>query len=673
MTKKTTKLPSIPFFACLLIAIIIGLLYFKILYHYDNKYTWPHPPSKMGITTVNLTDDKAFPLFYLVDDWEYYDGKLLTPEQISSAIPDEYLYIGKYGGFDRGNPDKSPYGCATYRLTIFTDDALRRYALEVPRIYSQWKLYINGELEADHLNLPGTGTVVFSAQGMIEIIFAVSDDKSLYSGLTYPPAFGTPGAVGKILTQRLLIHAAGVVFTLLLAFICSLITFAGHNTRQFRKFILLCLCVSGSISYPLTETLQMTWDGWLVIERFCYYTTFLIIMLLQADICKIRRRVVLPVVAASVLVLSSVLLQPLIAVDRAAVKYLYSDFLSAYKWLTASWLIITSLWAISRNIYGSKTLMVTSVLFSCALCMDRLYPLFEPVRSGWPVETFSFIYLLAIGLIICQNTVSIYQKETALEAALQSAAMKEQALVEANQLKSQFLSNISHELKIPLTVVSGYAQLASAELTDTNVAIPELQDHMRRIIRESDRMEQMVLQLLDITKIETDRFSLDIEPASIEELIQQAADIHFPLLNDHHNVLLLEIQPNMPPILCDGTRILQVLINLLSNACRHTTEGTITIRAAAANEQMTVSVTDTGEGIPAENLPGLFERYLRGGASKNGTVKGTGLGLYICKIIIEAHNGSISVFSIPDSGTEFRFTLPVDLTAAMEVMKQNEQ
>lgn len=685
MAEKNGIIRKVPFFIWLLAAIIIALLYFRMIYCYDNKYTRPTHHSSMGITTVDMAHYQTEPFFYLIDDWEYYDGKLLSPGEISRHTPDEYLFIGKYAGFDRGNPDKSPYGSATYRMTVFTDGILRQYALELPEIYSEWKIYINGESAAGHLNWPGREFLVFSARDRIEIIVNVSDDSHLYSGFTSPPAFGSPDRVGRILNQRLLYHCAGVIFALLLAALCLLIGFGSHYARPFRKFLLLCLFIAGSTSYPMLHSLQLNWDGWGIMERFCYYGSFLMIILLHAGICRLPRKITFPAIGASVLILASVVIQPFVTIERAAQYYLYSDILAVYKWLTALWLVGTSLAAAAKQISGSRYLMITSVLFPCALITDQLYPLFEPIRSGWPVETAGFVSLLTIGLILCRNTIAIYQKGVALETALELADLKEKALHETNLLKSQFLSNVSHELKLPLTVISGYAQLSDAELKDSaslaaedglsasDVDTDELRDYMHRIIREADRMEQMVLQLLDITKIESDRFSLEIEPVSVEELIRQVADIHFSILNDQHNNLVLDIQQNMPPILCDGTRISQVLLNLLSNSCRHTSEGLITVHAAVNDDRMMITVADTGEGIPGELIPGLFMRYPHKDENQTGRAAGTGLGLYICKIITDAHHGSISVSSTPGRGTTFCVSLPIDPAIVKEMVHQYEE
>lgn len=123
--------------AILLSVLLLNLLVFGLCGRYDNKYTAPRYAAKLGAAWVEPEGLNTSPL-YLTDGWAYYEGKLLTPEEINQETLDGYVYIGQYSGFDQGDPKKSPYGQATYRLTVFTDSLTRDYALEIPQIYSDY-------------------------------------------------------------------------------------------------------------------------------------------------------------------------------------------------------------------------------------------------------------------------------------------------------------------------------------------------------------------------------------------------------------------------------------------------------------------------------------------------------------------------------------------------------
>jgi signal transduction histidine kinase len=175
-------------------------------------------------------------------------------------------------------------------------------------------------------------------------------------------------------------------------------------------------------------------------------------------------------------------------------------------------------------------------------------------------------------------------------------------------------------------------------------------------------MALMVEQILDAARIDEGRFSFDIRESSVEEMIQTTINSYYPMLKRNDNRLVLELSDDMPRVLADSHRISQVLVNLLRNAVRHTKRGTITISAAPWGNFVKVDVSDTGSGIASERLPVIFERFKShdsGRAENAGRGNGTGLGLYICKHIIEAHGGGISLESEQGHGTVASFTIPV--------------
>jgi signal transduction histidine kinase len=150
---------------------------------------------------------------------------------------------------------------------------------------------------------------------------------------------------------------------------------------------------------------------------------------------------------------------------------------------------------------------------------------------------------------------------------------------------------------------------------------------------------------------------------SVAELTEEIAGLHFNSLNKNGNRLEIDMPYNLPVIEADHDRLLQVLLNLLSNASRHTKDGVIRISARAENNYITLSVSDTGEGIPEEMRGRLFERYL---GVDIGRAHGTGLGLYICRQIAEAHGGTIWIESKTGEGTAVYFTLPCQTEGSHE-------
>ena len=236
-------------------------------------------------------------------------------------------------------------------------------------------------------------------------------------------------------------------------------------------------------------------------------------------------------------------------------------------------------------------------------------------------------------------------------------------LEELDRLRAEFLGMVSHELRTPLAAIKG----STATVLDASPALDpvELHQFFRVIDEQADRMRGLIGDLLDAGRIEAGTLSVTPVPTEAAELVEQAR-IAFLNGGSTHPVLV-DLPDDLPRVLADGPRIVQVLSNLLSNAARHS-PGSSPIRVAAAHDgpHVALSVSDEGRGVPAEQLPRLFRKYtgLGGGDAGPGS-GGSGLGLAICKGLVEAHGGRIRAESGgPGQGTRFTFTIPAAEDAA---------
>ena len=226
-----------------------------------------------------------------------------------------------------------------------------------------------------------------------------------------------------------------------------------------------------------------------------------------------------------------------------------------------------------------------------------------------------------------------------------------------NNLYIEFLGNVSHELKTPLTSISGFAQACQSILQNESLVdmdIRQLQVCSDFILSESNRMIRLTQQLLDVTKVDYVGMTLNREKISIIDIIQSIKDYHFCILDKNKNTLIVDIPETLPPVYADYERVLQIFINILSNALQHTKSGIIAISARQEKQEILLTIRDTGVGIPDELKAVLFDRYLNVGV---GHVSGTGIGLYVCKKIIEAHDCKIWIESELGKGTAVFFTL----------------
>ena len=227
-------------------------------------------------------------------------------------------------------------------------------------------------------------------------------------------------------------------------------------------------------------------------------------------------------------------------------------------------------------------------------------------------------------------------------------------LEEGERLRAEFLATVSHELLAPLTSIKGSAGTLLGSATDMD---PSLERQFLRIIEDqADHMKELVSDLLDVARIETGALPVSPEPAEVSVLVDRARSAFGSAWGA--NRLEIDVGPDLPLVLADRRRIVQVLVNLLTNAARHSPPTSL-IRVSAARDgvHVAVSVSDEGRGIPAERLPLLFRKF--SGGESEGPGGDTGLGLAICKGIVEAHGGRIRAESDgPGLGARFTFTLP---------------
>ncbi len=233
------------------------------------------------------------------------------------------------------------------------------------------------------------------------------------------------------------------------------------------------------------------------------------------------------------------------------------------------------------------------------------------------------------------------------------------ARVQASQ-KSQreFVANVSHELKTPLTSIQGFSQA----ILDGTAHTPEERRQAAQVIYdESARMHRMVLDLLDLARLDSGTADLTMSSVHMPALLHAVAEKFFPQTQQAGVDIKVKLQENLPTLLADGDRLAQVFTNLVDNALKFTPRGgSIRIHASRVNEEMLVSVMDNGAGMTPEVQAHIFDRFYQADPSrKGGGGHGAGLGLAIAHEIVQAHNGRISVRSGLGEGTAFEVFLPL--------------
>jgi len=229
------------------------------------------------------------------------------------------------------------------------------------------------------------------------------------------------------------------------------------------------------------------------------------------------------------------------------------------------------------------------------------------------------------------------------------------------RMQDEFVSTVSHELRTPLGFIKGYTTtlLRQDAEWDATTRI----EFLRIIDEEADRLRELIDNLLDSSRLESGAIGMTREPTRIAPLLRSVAE---RAQAAYPEMALRVVAPDGLPILeIDSTRIAQVLDNLLSNAAKYAPGAAVELRARREGETMLIEVEDRGPGIAAEHMSQMFQRFYRVPETQR-TIRGTGLGLYICRKIVESHGGQIGVDSQPGQGTRFYFTLPLAALEATE-------
>ena len=273
------------------------------------------------------------------------------------------------------------------------------------------------------------------------------------------------------------------------------------------------------------------------------------------------------------------------------------------------------------------------------------------VVEGEEISTEGVMKIIDETSQVLEYSHQLEEKSIELEAATKE-------LQEANKrLKDEFVSTVSHELRTPLTSVRAFSEILH---DNADMGQEERKRFLDIMVKETERLTRLINEVLDLAKIESGRADWHMEIIDLTEILKEAVAATSQLFHEK-SVAIVELLPSFPiKVFADRDRIIQVVINLLSNAAKFSPqdEGRVTVRLYFKEREIRVEVADNGPGIHPDEQQKIFEKFKQITDLRNGKPKGTGLGLAICRRIIEYHNGYIWVESIPGEGAKFVFSLP---------------
>jgi len=225
-----------------------------------------------------------------------------------------------------------------------------------------------------------------------------------------------------------------------------------------------------------------------------------------------------------------------------------------------------------------------------------------------------------------------------------------------SRMKSEFIANVSHELKTPLSLIRMFGELLA---TGKHKGAESGKEYAEIITREAERLSHLIDNVLDFARIERGKASYDFAEGQLDDVIERALDLARYRVEKEKMRLRTEIQPGLPPVRMDENAMTLVLLNLVDNAVKYAADGKeIDVRLYRTPGGVTLSVRDRGPGIPLDEQPRIFERFYRARTARDRNVRGSGIGLALVKHIVEAHGGRLAVDSAPGQGATFTVALP---------------
>ncbi|MGE5705027.1 MAG: ATP-binding protein [Clostridia bacterium] len=631
-----------------------------------------HPDATQGVLDLRGWDFKHSRTIPLNGEWEFYPEAFFTHEDFvrSKARQPHYVQVpGDWrNAFPQSEQASSSFGYGTYRLRILVDQPLNEpYAFWIREIQASSQLEINGQTEGA-FGLPSdraetywpkavsyTGTYTAHNAKEIELLVrAANYDQPLIGGIVKSIRFGSQAAID---TERL--YSVGfqmVTFIILLlhAFYTILLYMFSRRQKEFLLFFLLLLCGGIAIVadndnlFFLWVPLNYSWA--LKVKLLAYlYFSFFVLLLARTISDRVSGARLFGVYTAALALYSLFLL-------AAPTPYIY--------------------YSVGTNVYSALYLfpLVWFVYLIGSMFVrnqpESVFLLFAAIgivsSVGWGVVRFSGEFVSVYyptDVLVSIIGFSAYGFKRYFRKSEENTRLNEQ-LRKADKMKDQFLANTSHELRTPLHAIMNIAQTVASK--ERRAMDEQSCKDMDLLITISRRMSYLLNDLLDVVRLQDNLIILRKEPLLIQSVAAGVISMLRFMTDGKPVQLKLDIAKSMPPVLADEKRLVQILFNLLHNALKYTEKGTIAVSAMLVNGQAVINVSDTGIGMDEETLARIFLPYEQGtyGISHD---SGIGLGLSICKQLVELHGGTLKVDSEPGKGSVFSFALPIATGSAPSI------
>ena len=590
----------------------------------------------------------------LVGEMAYIPNELLTPGDFA-ALSDS-IVLGSIGNVVDVN------FLTSRDIILLPDDDAWFTFFRRSTTYAQ-RQYVNGVWLSNtgrsnpgrnrNTNISDTGLLIFTAQpqdGQIELVQQSSNFVHRQGNRHF--AWQVSASTGLIYQSRAIDYRQGIIMGsyFLLFMVFMLLFFMLRKNRAALYFALFCLM--WFVRTGMTETRAFTvlypWIDWTAKIRLEYISSPVAAILTLAIIDVLFPKTLNKTIVWVYYAVSAALVVVYMFIDTVIMTQIGFAMYIIFGLCVVYMLLMFALKV--RNVSAEQKIFIAGMgLFLFSTVSDMV--LFSLYNFGISIVPFQITGMAFLMFALCMATAvfiaTMKEVEAAKEAERRLAA--ENAMLEIlSQSRGEFLQNMSHEMKTPLTVIASGIDFADMQIKENNVIVAE--DVLASIREETQRLGRIVSGMLSLSALSGS--GENRRRVNFSALLKTCAETFMVMLEEQNNELKTTIAQGMPDVFIESDLFIQVISNLFTNASQHTKNGQVSLSASFDARYISVCVSDSGTGVAPEILPKIFERGTSGSGS-------TGFGLFISKAIVEAHGGTITVESETGKGTQVSFTVPV--------------
>ncbi len=609
-------------------------------------------------------------------EWEFYWNRLLEPGDFAhGVIPEGMTYIRVPGTWDsEGRRPSSGY--ATYRLRIKVDKTDRVMGIYLRTASTSYKIWINGALigsagtvgtdAASAVPRYNPQAIPFNLRGeTLEILCQVSNFTYRKGGLWNPLELGNITEINDRMRRRLMVDLF-LLGSLLIMGLYHITLFAARSRSTVMDysplfFGLACISISVRLmsagNYFITEILPALSFKWVLTLEFITMPLSAIFLYNFARSLypeEFGRRITMLLSMFFAGVAAAIIVLPVRIFNHAALP------LEASLILGALYMISAHVLALYRQRENSGLMIAGMAIILGTIVNDTLFA--NRIIGTGDITPFGiFGFTVVQSFILARRFSTSFVKNEELSLQLDGYAKdlesKNRSLETLDRLKDEFMASTSHELRTPITGIIGIAESLidgpGKELS------PEAIHNLSMIVSSGKRLSSLINDILDFSRIKNSELKIEVVPVDLYLAADSVLAFSRALAAGKSIALINSIDHDFPPVLADGDRLQQILFNLVGNAIKFTESGSVEVSAVNDGTTVSVSVRDSGIGIPPDRLESIFIPFEQIDSSITRNYGGTGLGLSITRQLVELQGGSIGAVSEPGKGSVFTFTVPL--------------